>query len=178
MKLPLLQFSHFFSSTVLDVLILLFLSLSCRFWNLAFLQRSPADPRAGAEGGGKEQESKTWHLLINSASSLLLLLALRVSEVWDKVIFRWKDRLPPSPSFLTHSLSHCLSLCRAGSLYLLRAVCTSSLSSCLSSSPSRVWALCCCSIHSPRLSASPSLPLSLYSSWMFRHGNCGWKALN
>lgn len=62
---------------------------------------------------------------MNSASTSLLLPALGVNEVWDKVIFRWGDRLPFS-LLLSLSSSCTLSLCVLCSLYLLRALWMSS----------------------------------------------------
>lgn len=84
----LLQFSHFFSLLSFDV------PISQSFhWRLItegwFCGEVQLTPLAEEEKkNNKRPESKSWHLLINSAPSSLLLPALRVREVGDKVIFR------------------------------------------------------------------------------------------
>lgn len=96
----------------------------------------------------EKKRRRSLHLLINgtSSSSSPLRPARRVSEVWDKVIFRWKDRPPPFPLLsLSLSPSPCLACARS--------TCSDHGAHTAAASPAlRLVSECCAvapSIHSP-----------------------------
>jgi len=111
----------------------------------------PCREERGKKNNRKRTESRSWHLFWSAG----LLPAPRLSEVWDKVIFRWKpDFFPLLPVHTLPAQSDLDKLTQQLSLLCLSAVLL---------------------LHPFSL---PSLLPRLHGSWMFRHGSCSWKALN
>lgn len=109
----------------------------------------------------KKKSEKVSHL----SWSPQLLPVFRVSEVWDKVIFRWKDG--SLPSVLPARSGACTRAHSAAPLFVSEH-CAVAPSIPLVSLP----------LFTP---LSPFLPPSIHSprgSWMLRHSNRSWKAPN